>query len=181
MPSLSPYTLYPPLAHHDVLTGLPNRLLLRDRFAQAAAQADRAHSGVAVLFLDLDNFKQVNDTLGHNYGDKLLVGVVERLRGCLRETDTISRQGGDEFVVLLPNLRDLAVIGNIAHHIIDVFAQPFEIENYSINTTFSIGICLYPDDGREFAHGTILRIIRHKGERIWHLTLMILLSLSRRS
>jgi diguanylate cyclase (GGDEF)-like protein len=143
------------LAHHDVLTGLPNRLLLRDRFDQAAAQADRAHSGVAVLFLDLDNFKQVNDTLGHNYGDKLLVGVVERLRACLRETDTISRQGGDEFVVLLPNLRDLAVIGNIAHHIIDVFAQPFEIENYSINTTFSIGICLYPDDGREF--GTLLK------------------------
>jgi len=143
------------LAHHDVLTGLPNRLLLRDRFAQAAAQADRAHSGVAVLFLDLDNFKQVNDTLGHNYGDKLLVGVVERLRGCLRETDTISRQGGDEFVVLLPHLRDLAVIGNIAHHIIDVFAQPFEIETYSISTTFSIGICLYPDDGREF--GTLLK------------------------
>lgn len=143
------------LAHHDVLTGLPNRLLLRDRFDQAAAQADRAHSGVAVLFLDLDNFKQVNDSLGHNYGDKLLVGVVERLRGCLRETDTISRQGGDEFVVLLPNLRDLAVIGNIAHHIIDVFAQPFEIENYSINTSFSIGICLYPDDGREF--GTLLK------------------------
>jgi len=143
------------LAHHDVLTGLPNRLLLRDRFNQATAQADREHSGVAVLFLDLDNFKQVNDTLGHNYGDKLLVAVVERLRGCLRETDTISRQGGDEFVVLLPNLRDLAVIGNIAHHIIDVFAQPFDIENYSISTTFSIGICLYPDDGREF--GTLLR------------------------
>jgi diguanylate cyclase (GGDEF)-like protein/PAS domain S-box-containing protein len=143
------------LAHHDVLTGLPNRLLLRDRFDQAMAQADRAHSGVAVLFLDLDNFKQVNDTLGHNYGDKLLVRVVERLRACLRETDTISRQGGDEFVVLLPNLRDLAVIGNIAHHIIDAFAQPFEIENYSINTTFSIGICLYPDDGSEF--GTLLK------------------------
>ena len=138
------------LAHHDVLTGLPNRLLLLDRFDQAAAQADREQSGVAVLFLDLDNFKQVNDTLGHDYGDKLLVQVVERLRGCLRDTDTISRQGGDEFIVLLPNLRDLGVIGNISNHIIEAFAAPFEIASYSINTTFSIGVCLYPDDGQEF-------------------------------
>ncbi|MDD2915131.1 MAG: EAL domain-containing protein [Gallionella sp.] len=138
------------LAHHDILTGLPNRLLLRDRFDQAAAQADRDHSGVALLFLDLDNFKQVNDTLGHNYGDQLLVRVVERLHGCLREADTISRQGGDEFIVLLPHVRDLAVIGGIANSIIEAFAEPFEIESYSINTTFSIGASLYPDDGREF-------------------------------
>jgi diguanylate cyclase (GGDEF)-like protein/PAS domain S-box-containing protein len=138
------------LAHHDMLTSLPNRLLLRDRFEQAVAQADRDHSGVAVLFLDLDNFKEVNDSLGHNYGDTLLVRVVARLRACLRDADTISRQGGDEFVVLLPNLRDLASIGNIAQHIVDAFAEPFEIENYSLNTTFSIGISMYPDDGREF-------------------------------
>ncbi len=138
------------LAHHDVLTGLPNRLLLRDRFVQATAQADREQSGVALLFLDLDNFKQVNDTLGHNYGDKLLVRVVERLHSCLRDADTISRQGGDEFVVLLPHLRDMRVIGGIVHHIIESFAAPFEIESYSINTTFSIGVSLYPDDGREF-------------------------------
>lgn len=143
------------LAHHDVLTSLPNRLLLRDRFDRAAVQADREHSGVAVLFLDLDNFKQVNDTLGHNYGDKLLVSVVERLRGCLREADTISRQGGDEFIVLLPHLRDLAAISSIAQHIVDRFADPFEIESYSINTTFSIGVSLYPDDGTEF--DTLLR------------------------
>lgn len=143
------------LAHHDILTGLPNRLLLRDRFDQATAQADRDQSGVAVLFLDLDNFKQVNDTLGHNYGDQLLVHVVERLRGCLRDADTISRQGGDEFVVLLPHLCDTADIGAIAHNIIEVFADPFEIESYSINTTFSVGISLYPDDGREF--DTLLR------------------------
>ncbi|MFA6015156.1 MAG: EAL domain-containing protein [Gallionellaceae bacterium] len=138
------------LAHHDILTGLPNRLLLRDRFDQAVAQADREQSGVAVLFLDLDNFKQVNDTLGHNYGDQLLVRVVERLRGCLRDTDTISRQGGDEFVVLLPHLRNTADIGTIAHNIIGAFADPFEIESYLINTTFSVGVSLYPDDGREF-------------------------------
>lgn len=143
------------LAHHDMLTKLPNRLLLRDRFEQAIAQADRAHSGVAVMFLDLDNFKQVNDTLGHTYGDKLLVRVVERLRGCLRDADTISRQGGDEFVILLPNLRDLAVISGIAQHIVESFASPFEIDSYSINTTFSIGVSLYPDDGKEF--DTLLR------------------------
>lgn len=138
------------LAHHDILTGLPNRLLLRDRFEQSAAQADRDHSEVAVLFLDLDDFKQVNDTLGHNYGDQLLVHVVERLRGCLRETDTISRQGGDEFVVLLPHLHDLAIVGRIAQSIIDAFDEPFEIESFSINATFSIGLSLYPDDSREF-------------------------------
>ncbi|HEX5337517.1 MAG TPA: EAL domain-containing protein, partial [Gallionella sp.] len=138
------------LAHHDMLTRLPNRVLLRDRFDQAIAQADRDQSGVAVLFLDLDNFKQVNDTLGHNYGDQLLVRVVERLRGCLRDTDTISRQGGDEFIVLLPNLREMGAISGIASHIVDVFNEPFEIENYSINTTFSIGISLYPEDSREF-------------------------------
>jgi diguanylate cyclase (GGDEF)-like protein len=138
------------LAHHDMLTGMPNRLLLRDRFEQAAAEADREHSGVAVLFLDLDNFKQVNDTLGHNYGDQLLVKVVERLRNCLREADTISRQGGDEFIVLLPHSHDVRVIGGVAEHIVQAFADPFEIESYSINTTFSIGISLYPDDSREF-------------------------------
>jgi diguanylate cyclase (GGDEF)-like protein len=136
-------------AHHDVLTGLPNRLLLRDRFDQATAQMDSEQSGVAVLFLDLDNFKQVNDTLGHNYGDKLLVRVVERLRGCLRPGDTLSRQGGDEFIVLLPHAHDLDVIGGIAQSIIETFAEPFDIETYTINTTFSIGISLYPDDARE--------------------------------
>jgi diguanylate cyclase (GGDEF)-like protein len=138
------------LAHHDSLTRLPNRLLLRDRFEQAIAQADRNRSGVAVLFLDLDNFKQVNDSLGHNYGDQLLVKVVERLRGCLRETDTISRQGGDEFVVLLTNLNDLAAISSISQHIIEMFAEPFELESYTLNTTFSLGVSLYPDDGKDF-------------------------------
>jgi diguanylate cyclase (GGDEF)-like protein len=143
------------LAHHDVLTGLPNRLLLRDRFDQAIAQADRDKTAVAVLFLDLDNFKQVNDSLGHNYGDLLLVRVVERLRSGLRETDTISRQGGDEFVVLLPHLHDLRVVGSIAQNIIELFAEPFEIESYSINTTFSIGVSIYPHDAQEF--DTLLR------------------------
>jgi diguanylate cyclase (GGDEF)-like protein len=138
------------LAHHDVLTGLPNRLLLRDRFDQAIVQALHEDSGVTMFFLDLDNFKQVNDSLGHNYGDLLLVQVVKRLGECLRDTDTISRQGGDEFVVLLPNLHDLSVINEIANHIVEAFSAPFEIGSYSINTTFSIGISVYPDDGVEF-------------------------------
>jgi diguanylate cyclase (GGDEF)-like protein len=138
------------LAHHDMLTGLPNRVLLRDRFEQATAQADRDRAGVAMLFLDLDNFKQVNDTLGHNFGDKLLVKVVERLRGCLRDSDTISRQGGDEFIVLLPHLSDLGVIGGIAQHIVEAFSEGFEIDDYAINTTFSVGISMYPTDSREF-------------------------------
>jgi diguanylate cyclase (GGDEF)-like protein len=138
------------LAHHDMLTGLPNRVLLRDRFEQAVAQADRDHSGVAMLFLDLDNFKQVNDTLGHNFGDRLLVKVVERLRGCLRDSDTVSRQGGDEFIVLLPHLSDLGVIGGIAQHIVEAIGDPFEIDDYSINTTLSVGISMYPSDSREY-------------------------------
>ena len=95
------------LANHDTLTRLPNRLLLHDRFEQAVARAKRENSEVAVLFLDLDNFKQVNDTLGHELGDRLLITVVERLQTCIRATDTISRQGGDEFVILLTDIKDL--------------------------------------------------------------------------
>lgn len=138
------------MAQHDPLTQLPNRLLLRDRYDQAIAAAARRHAGVAILFLDLDNFKQVNDTLGHNLGDRLLVRIVERLRTCIRDTDTISRHGGDEFAVLLPDVRDHAVIGGIAQNIIEAFADPVEIEGNTINTTFSIGISVFPDDGAEF-------------------------------
>ncbi len=143
------------LAHHDMLTSLPNRLLLRMRFEAARAHAESEKSGIAVMFLDLDNFKQVNDSLGHNYGDKLLVKVVERLQSCLRDTDTISRQGGDEFIVLLPRMHDIKAIDSVAKHIIHAFNEPFEIDSYSINTSFSIGISLYPDHGAEF--DTLLR------------------------
>lgn len=138
------------LAHHDVLTGLPNRILLRDRFELAVAKADRTNAGVAVMFLDLDNFKEVNDTLGHSLGDKLLVQVVHRLRAALRDSDTISRQGGDEFIILLPEVSDTAVMSNIAQHINDVFNEPFEVEEYSINTSVSLGISHYPRDDKDF-------------------------------
>ncbi|MDD2700235.1 MAG: EAL domain-containing protein [Sideroxydans sp.] len=138
------------LAHHDALTGLPNRILLRDRFEQAVAQSERTNTGVAVMFLDLDNFKEVNDTLGHSLGDKLLVEVVGRLREALRDSDTISRQGGDEFIILLPEVEGTDVMSNIAQHINDVFNEPFEVGEYSINTSVSLGISHYPRDDRDF-------------------------------
>lgn len=138
------------LAHHDVLTGLPNRLLLRDRFDFAVAQAERDHCKVAMLFLDLDNFKQINDSLGHAMGDRLLVAMAERLRGCLRESDTICRQGGDEFIVLMGGLTDVDVVARVAQDILDAIAEPFEVAGQALTTTFSIGISLYPDDAGDF-------------------------------
>lgn len=144
------------LAHHDPLTGLPNRLLLRDRFEQAAANAHRESSGIALLFLDLDNFKNVNDTLGHGYGDQLLIKVVERLHSCVRNTDTISRQGGDEFVILIAHVHELSVVGGIAQGIMEAFAEPIPLDGYMLNTSFSIGISLYPHDGRQF--DTLLKL-----------------------
>lgn len=138
------------LAYHDPLTDLPNRVLLRDRFDQAVALANRECSGVAVLFLDLDNFKHVNDSLGHVVGDKLLIRVAERLRLCVRGTDTISRQGGDEFIILVTNLHDAVTTHAIAQKIIEAFVEPFDIDNQTLAVSFSIGISLYPDDGSDF-------------------------------
>jgi len=144
------------LAHHDPLTGLPNRLLLRDRFEQAAANAYRESTGIALMFLDLDNFKNVNDSLGHGYGDQLLIKVVERLHSCVRDTDTISRQGGDEFVILISHVKDFSVVGGIAQGIMEAFAEPIPIDGYMLNTSFSVGISLYPHDGRHF--DTLLKL-----------------------
>lgn len=138
------------LAYHDPLTGLPNRVLLRDRFDQAAAFANRERSGVAVLFLDLDNFKHVNDSLGHVVGDQLLIRVAERLRLCIRDTDTISRQGGDEFIIFLTNMHDAVITHAIAQKIIDAFVEPFDIDHQTLTVSFSIGISVSPDDGTDF-------------------------------
>lgn len=138
------------LAHHDALTSLPNRLLLHDRFDQAAMIANREKSNIALLFLDLDNFKHINDSLGHDFGDQLLVEVVQRLKSCVRETDTVSRQGGDEFIILLSNIKDPHVIEAVAQAIVDSFAEPFNINGTVVNTSFSIGISLYPTDGHDF-------------------------------
>lgn len=138
------------LAHYDPLTSLPNRTLLRDRFEQAAALADREQSGVAMFFLDLDNFTHINDSLGHACGDMLLVNVANRLKKCIRKTDTLSRQSGDEFVILLSNINDIESIEDITQGIITAFTEPFNIDGYTLNITFSAGISVYPHDEKSF-------------------------------
>ncbi len=138
------------LAHHDALTGLPNRILLRDRFEHAVAMSERARSRVAMLYIDLDNFKVVNDTLGHAAGDQLLLEVMARLSRCTRESDTISRQGGDEFILLLNNVSDLETVERIANDILGQLAEPVEINGHVLNAASSIGIAIYMDDGSDF-------------------------------
>jgi len=134
-------------AYHDELTGLPNRRLLTDRLTQAAARAQRRHSQVALLFLDLDGFKNINDTLGHAAGDKLLQQFATRLSACVRMTDTVSRYGGDEFVILLPELdgQDSAIAA--AAKICSRLEIPFLVDDTEITLTASIGLAVYPTDG----------------------------------
>jgi len=138
------------LAYRDVLTGLPNRLLLHDRFTQAVAYADRASLRVALLFIDLDNFKTINDSLGHAVGDALLKEIALRLGACVRETDTISRQGGDEFLIVLPDLSGTEAISPVLAKIREQLHVPFELDGHELTTSASIGIAIYPSDGRDF-------------------------------
>lgn len=135
------------LAQHDFLTNLPNRVLLNDRIAQAIVLAERHNTSLAVLYLDLDNFKHVNDSLGHGIGDKLLQSVAQRLRACVRNSDTVSRQGGDEFVVLVPGNRYAEDAALTADKIIAALAEPHTIVKYELHVTTSIGISIYPTDG----------------------------------
>lgn len=134
-------------AYHDLLTRLPNRALFKDRLNLAVAHAKRAHQQLAVMFLDLDRFKLVNDSLGHIFGDQLLQVVTQRLRECVREGDTLARFGGDEFTLLLPQITSGADSEVIARKIIDRFKEPFFIENNELYVTISIGIAVYPQDG----------------------------------
>ncbi len=134
-------------AYHDALTGLPNRLLFRDRLTIALAHAKRQQTPVAVMFLDLDRFKYVNDTLGHSLGDELLRAVAARLRTVLREGDTIARMGGDEFTVLLTDLVSPTDAAKIAQKLLDTIAHPIRVEGHELYATTSIGIALYPSDG----------------------------------
>ncbi|PKO47407.1 MAG: hypothetical protein CVU29_03110 [Betaproteobacteria bacterium HGW-Betaproteobacteria-22] len=138
------------LAHHDPLTDLPNRTLLRDRFEQAMGFADREEAMVAALYLDLDHFKNINDSLGHPLGDKLLIQAASRLRQCVRDTDTVSRVGGDEFIVLLNDIHSYESIAEIAEKILVAIELPFEIDEKTLNISCSIGICVYPNDGVDF-------------------------------
>jgi len=138
------------LAYHDVLTGLPNQLLVKDRLQHAIAFAGRSGARVALFFLDLDNFKTINDSLGHPVGDALLKAVAERLRACVRETDTISRQGGDEFLITLPEVVDLDAVTAFAEKLLEKLATSFDIDGHELATSVSIGIALYPDDSQDF-------------------------------
>ncbi len=135
------------LAFHDALTGLPNRTLLVDRLEHQITKATRERENIAVLFLDLDRFKVVNDTLGHDVGDELLRKVAEKLLAQVRVTDTVARLGGDEFVVLLENPKDLAFVGLLAERIIKVINEPMELKGNLVQVGVSIGISLFPGDG----------------------------------
>jgi diguanylate cyclase (GGDEF)-like protein/PAS domain S-box-containing protein len=134
-------------AAHDFLTGLPNRMLLNDRIGHAIALASRHGSKVAVLFLDLDGFKYINDSLGHPVGDKVLQSIAKRLLGCVRGSDTVSRQGGDEFVVLQSELQNVEDAAILARRILEVVAEAHSIDHHDLHVTTSIGISVFPDDG----------------------------------
>ena len=134
-------------AHHDFLTGLPNRLLLNDRISQAIALAPRHHNQVAVMFLDLDGFKHINDSLGHPVGDRLLQSVAERLVGCVRASDTVSRQGGDEFVILLSEVERSQDAAISARRMLEAVAESHTVDKQELHITTSIGVSIFPDDG----------------------------------
>ena len=134
-------------AYNDGLTGLPNRRLFLDRLNMSLSQARRDKHMLAVLFVDLDQFKQVNDTLGHKAGDELLVGVAERMKSCLREGDTLARLGGDEFAAILPAIHDADAASNVAKKFLASYAKPLKINGGELNVTASMGISIFPNDG----------------------------------
>ena len=135
------------LAHHDVLTDLANRALLRDHLDEALAQAQRNDHMVALLYLDLDRFKTINDSLGHSVGDSLLQAVAQRLRDCIRKGDTIARLGGDEFTVLLPSVNDVDVPAHVAQNVLETLRPSIAVDGHDVFVNASIGITIYPDDG----------------------------------
>lgn len=135
------------LAHHDALTDLPNRTLLRDRLNQTIEMAHRQSKKFAVMFMDLDRFKHINDSLGHSVGDQLLLSVTQRLLGCVRHSDTISRQGGDEFVLLLPFIERAEDAALFAQKMLTALTQPHNIDQHDLHISMSVGISIYPDNG----------------------------------
>jgi diguanylate cyclase (GGDEF)-like protein/PAS domain S-box-containing protein len=137
------------LAHHDPLTELPNRLLFEDRLGHALSTAHRQQTNVALLFLDLDRFKIINDTMGHQAGDALLQSVSKRLEQCLREDDTVARLGGDEFTVVLENIADPDEVATVAQKIQEALTTPVDLQGQQVYITTSIGISIYPDDGND--------------------------------
>jgi diguanylate cyclase (GGDEF)-like protein/PAS domain S-box-containing protein len=143
-------------AYHDILTDLPNRMLFKDRLGLAVIQAKRKLTELAVMFVDLDRFKLVNDTLGHVKGDELLQQVALRLKDCLRRGDTLARQGGDEFTIVLPELRDRQDAKAIADKFLESLHKPFDLDGHEVHISASIGIAIYPSDGE-----TIDELLRH--------------------
>jgi diguanylate cyclase (GGDEF)-like protein len=139
------------LAYRDPLTGLPNRALLLDRLAQAMARADRDAGRVAVLLLDLDRFKEVNDRLGHACGDRLLRSVAERFVRAVRDSDTVGRYGGDEFVVVLSDVEGAQAVERVASALRACLGPPMRVGGHAVQVGASIGVALYPDDGRSAA------------------------------
>lgn len=137
------------LAQHDFLTDLPNRMLLQDRLTQAIASAHRHRKSLAVLFLDVDRFKHINDSLGHAAGDQLLRSIAQRLVACVRSSDTVSRQGGDEFVVLLSEVAHAEDATFTAEKILAAMSRPHRIDHQDLHVTVSVGIGVYPDDGAD--------------------------------
>lgn len=137
------------LAYHDALTGLPNRAFFESIQKQLISHAERTASELALFYLDLDNFKQVNDIHGHTAGDQLLIAVSERLRTVTRKADTVARLGGDEFVIFLSDITDHDVVPRLALKLLDAIATPFLLRGLRIETSVSIGIALYPRDGTE--------------------------------
>lgn len=137
------------LAYYDGLTGLPNRRLFMDRLNMSITHARRDKSKLAVMFVDLDQFKQINDSMGHKIGDELLRRVTERMKSCLREEDTLARLAGDEFTVLLPVLPHPDAARKVAEKFMQCFSQPMQIDGHELQITASIGIGIYPDDGED--------------------------------
>ncbi|XKH00566.1 diguanylate cyclase [Marinobacter nauticus] len=153
------------LAYYDALTGVPNRRLLEDRLDHAIRHAHRTGMLLAVIFIDLDEFKNVNDSLGHSVGDELLLQFTNRVRGCLREDDTLARLGGDEFIVLLPEMANIEHVLAVADRLIDTGSQPYEVQGHTLNVGASLGISLYPEDGKtvgELINGADVAMYRSK-------------------
>ena len=137
------------IATHDALTGLPNRVLFNDRLNLALAQAERHQQKLAVLLLDLDRFKDINDTLGHSIGDEFLRVAGKRLKALLRKSDTLARMGGDEFLFLVTEIAQSDNATEVARKILESFREPFAVEDQELRTTASIGVTIFPDDGAD--------------------------------
>jgi diguanylate cyclase (GGDEF)-like protein len=143
------------LAYYDILTGLPNRTLLLDRLDRALAQAERDDRHVALFFLDLDKFKDINDCFGHAFGDLLLKAVGQRLNSVIRKNDTMARFGGDEFIILLPAVTQVGEIKLVAEKVVAAMSQPFFLEGERVKISTSVGIAMSPLDGKDA--GTLLK------------------------